>query len=223
MKRLNILAACLILGAAGVAHADGAGRPSLFGTVEFRAASHADLPKWGRLLDGIAREQQTYDDCAADAEACPSRRVMSWMAMLKSVEGAKPREQIRRVNGFVNQWRYRDDTSNWGRSDYWATPLEFMRHSGDCEDYVIVKYVSLRALGVPADAMRMVVVKDTVRDLAHAVLAIEHEGDVLILDNLSDAVLSHRRIKHYEPYYSVNEVTRWSHVSINRMVVAATH
>ncbi|MEO1016999.1 MAG: transglutaminase-like cysteine peptidase [Pseudomonadota bacterium] len=223
MKRLNIFAACVALGLAVTAHADEIGRGSLFGTIEYRASSHADLPKWGQVLAGIAREQATYEACAEDAQSCPSRRVMSWMAAVKSVEGADPFEQIRRINEFVNQREYRDDASNWGRSDYWATPLEFMRHSGDCEDYVIAKYVSLRMLGVPAEAMRMVVLKDTVRNLAHAVLAVEHDGDVLILDNLTDAVLSHRRIKHYEPYYSVNEVTRWAHVTANQMVVALNH
>ncbi len=223
MKRLRHLVVCLALFGAGTAQAQGQGSPAVFGTVEYAAHSYADLPKWGRVLDGIARERVVYEACAQDADACPSQRAMAWMAALKSAEGASRFEQLRRINGFVNQRRYRDDASNWGASDYWATPLEFLRSSGDCEDYVIMKYVSLRQLGFPAEALRMVVLQDTVRDLAHAVLSVAIDGDIVILDNLTDAVLSHRRIKHYKPHYSVNEITRWSHLTANELVMAANN
>jgi predicted transglutaminase-like cysteine proteinase len=51
------------------------------------------------------------------------------------------------TNRFLNDWRYKPDDQNYGQRDYWATPLEFLRRSGDCEDYAIAKYVTLRELG----------------------------------------------------------------------------
>jgi len=56
------------------------------------------------------------------------------------------------------------------------------------------------------------VVRDVVRDLAHAVLAVYLDDEVYILDNLTRAVLPQDRISHYVPYYSINEETRWAHV-----------
>jgi predicted transglutaminase-like cysteine proteinase len=72
--------------------------------------------------------------------------------------------------------------------------------------------VTLREIGFPAEQLRLVVVQDVERDLAHAVLAV-YEGDqVYILDNLTKAVVPQERLPQYVPYYSINENTRWAHV-----------
>jgi len=184
----------------------------VFGTLEFRAESHAALPKWDAVLQGIAGEEALYLACADDHRQCANRGAMAWQALLTGLNGAAPQQQLRQVNRFFNQIEYKADDANFGISDYWATPLEFIAMAGDCEDYVIAKYVSLRRLGFPADSLRMVVVEDTLRDLAHAVLAVYVEDRILILDNLTDAVLEHDRIFQYRPYYSVNENARWAHV-----------
>ena len=196
---------------------------SLFGTAEFRAESHAALPKWDRVLAGIAKEQSQYDACYLNYQDCPSRAVMAWQALLEGLDGAEPSKQIREINRFFNQVEYRTDQDNFGLSDYWATPLEFIAFAGDCEDYVIAKYVSLRRVGFPASALRMVVVQDTLRDLAHAVLAVYVDDQVLILDNLTNAVLPHDRIFQYSPYYSVNEEARWAHVPPTNLVLSSAN
>jgi predicted transglutaminase-like cysteine proteinase len=216
---LATLALATGLGLAGEALA--APSTALFGTLEFRSDSHAALPQWRRVLAGIEHEQPLYAACAVGDAGCGSRNAMGWQAMLASLEGEAEMQQIREVNRFLNQWRYRADTDNWGRSDYWATPLEFLRRSGDCEDYVIAKYVSLRALGFAPDRLRMVVLRDTLRNLAHAVLAVYVGDEVYILDNLSGAVLPQSRLGHYVPYYSVNETSRWAHVAPGSVVVSA--
>jgi predicted transglutaminase-like cysteine proteinase len=163
------------------------------------------------VLLGIAAEAAAVEACARDAGACPSRGAAAWAALLRGIAGEPRLRQVREINRFVNGWEYRTDADNYGRSDYWATPFEFFRRSGDCEDYAIAKYRSLRLLGLPADQLRMVVVQDVIRDLPHAVLAVYLEDEVYILDNLTDAVLPQARVGHYVPYYSVNEVTRWAH------------
>ena len=195
--------------------------PSIFGTREFRADSFAALPQWQRVLDRIASERAAYRACGTDARTCPNRGTLAWRALISSLRNAPRKEQVREVNRFVNQWNYKSDDDNYGRSDYWASPLEFFGRSGDCEDYAIAKYVSLRELGIPADDVRMVVLKDTLRDLAHAVLAVVVDGQVLILDNLTNAALPDTKLAHYSPYYSVNEQTRWAHVARDPALVAS--
>jgi predicted transglutaminase-like cysteine proteinase len=195
--------------------------PALFGTAEFRTASLAPLPQWRGALERMAAEDGAVEACARAAGACPSRKVGAWLALLRSLEDQPRSQQVRAVNSFVNGWPYQPDSENWGRSDYWATPLEFFRRSGDCEDYAIAKYRSLRRLGWPADRLRLVVVQDVTRGLPHAVLAAYLGDAVLILDNLSDVVLSQERIAHYVPYYSINETARWAHTARDALVVTA--
>lgn len=60
--------------------------------------------------------------------------------------------------------------------------------------------------------MRIVVARDTIRNLAHAVLAVYMDDDAFILDNLSNSVLSHAKLRQYRPQYSVNEFKRWAHL-----------
>ena len=194
--------------------------PPLFGTVEFRAESLAALPQWRRVLDRIEEEQPIYRACGASSDACPSRGVMAWRSMVRAQIGNPPHEQLRAVNRFVNSWPYKSDMENYGRRDYWASPLEFLARSGDCEDYAIVKYATLRELGFDARRLRLVVVHDVLRDIAHAVLAVYLDDEVYILDNLTNAVLPQRRVTQYAPYYSVNEHARWALVAPAAPLVA---
>lgn len=189
---------------------------TLFDTREFRAETHAALPQWRRVLAEINDEIPGYNACALDAAKCASNGVMAWHALLQALREAPVLDQIKEINSFANQWPYQEDSGNYGRSDYWATPMSFLAQSGDCEDYAIFKYVSLRRLGLPSSALRLVVLQDTLRDLPHAVLAVYVEDEIYILDNVTDAVLEHRRLTHYLPFYSVNENARWTHLPADR-------
>ena len=216
MKPIPWVLSLTLLGCGLVAAAPGraaAAPPPLFGTVEFRAASLAALPQWQRVLDRVAEERPVYRACDAAAEDCPSRGVMAWRTLKRSQRGGAPHDQLRAVNHFVNNWEYKADTHNYGRRDYWASPLEFLRRSGDCEDYAITKYVTLRGLGYEPERLRLVVVHDVLRDVAHAVLAVYLDDEVYILDNLTNAVLPQDRVTQYVPYYSINEEARWAHVA----------
>jgi predicted transglutaminase-like cysteine proteinase len=219
---LRRLAQAVLVAAAGIAAAPAAAAPpDLLGTTESRVDSLDDLPQWRRVLARAEAETGLVHACMVDADQCPSRETRAWAALLGSLVGQAPLAQVDAVHRFVNGWEYRSDADNYGRSDYWATPVEFFRRAGDCEDYVIAKYVSLRALGFGADRLRMVVLQDVVRNLAHAVLAVYQDGAVYILDNLSNAVLPQDRLTHYQPYYSINESSRWAHVQPHAVIVSA--
>lgn len=191
--------------------------PRLFGTIEFIGGSLDALPQWVRVLERIREETAVYTACDSDAEGrpgstCPSPSVAAWRDYVRSLKGQPPREQLAAINAYFNRWTYRLDHENFNVEDYWASPLEFLRRSGDCEDYAIIKYVSLKALGFAVKDLRIVVVQDLVRNLPHAVLAVYLEGDIVIMDSLYDGVLSHREVTFYRPYYSINETTRWAHL-----------
>ncbi|RME65976.1 MAG: hypothetical protein D6782_05235, partial [Alphaproteobacteria bacterium] len=140
--------------------------------------------------------------------ACPDEE---WQALADGVRGLPPREQLARVNSHLNRARYILDPINWGVADYWASLREFLRKDGDCEDYAIAKYMTLKTLGFAPAAMRVVVVHDTNLNAAHAVLMVELDGVRYILDNQVDAVLPDRLVHHYRPIYSINETGWWLH------------
>ena len=127
---------------------------------------------------------------------------------LKSVDR---RAQLDLVNDFMNKFPYIEDIVNWGQANYWEAPLEFLHKSGDCKDYAIAKYMSLRYLGWPVDALRLVVLRDVNLSADHAVLAVYTADGILILDNQIRDVTNAQNIHHYRPYYSINEQYWWFH------------
>ena len=161
----------------------------------------------------LPSEVRDYSTCDANPNACESSNMANWREFIARTRGKPMQEMLDDVNRFGNQWRYINDNRLWGKSDYWATPKEFIDNSGDCEDYAIFKYVTLKQLGVPVDNLRIVVLQDTVRDLAHAVLAVQTGGSFYILDNLHNRVMPHTALRQYKPYYSVNEYARWAHIT----------
>jgi predicted transglutaminase-like cysteine proteinase len=224
MVRSIINMSLLIVGLNAVVHgqsASAAGLPAIFNSIEVRADRQLALPQWRRVLEKIEAERLVYRACAEARPDCTTRAGVAWQAILDELQGQDRLEQVRGINRFVNRIPYQTDMDVWGKSDYWASPLEFLRFNGDCEDYAILKYRSLRQLGVPASDMRMVVVQDTSRNLAHAVLVVAVQGELLVLDNLTNALLPQERTPHYVPYYSVNEESRWAHLGRDGKRVAA--
>ena len=122
------------------------------------------------------------------------------------------RQKLDTVNKFFNRWPYKLDHEVYGVSEYWASPNQFMRTSGDCEDYSIAKFYALKQLGFSDNEMRIVILKDSIRGIGHAVLAIYEKNDILILDSLSNLILTHTKYRHYIPQYSMNSTTRWAHI-----------
>jgi predicted transglutaminase-like cysteine proteinase len=185
---------------------------ALFGSVELRSGSLKGLPQWTRVLRSMESERIAFDRCAANATLCTTPVLKNWRTIITSAAKLKRKDRIKAVNDFFNRWPYKEDRELYGVSEYWATPKEFMTRSGDCEDFSIAKYFALRELGFAKDEMRVVILMDEIRGIGHAVLAIYAGNDILILDSLSNLILSHTRYKHYIPQYSMNETTRWAHI-----------
>ena len=102
------------------------------------------------------------------------------------------RQKLELVNDFMNRTPFKTDQEHWGKVDYWATPVEFLStNGGDCEDFSIAKYFTLRALGVADDKLQITYVKETrVYNEAHMVLAYfaTPDAEPLILDNINKTI-----------------------------------
>jgi len=182
----------------------------LFGYQQTARANIGVFPQWVQALERHLADNLPDGDCqGGKLNSCYMR---DWREFLDRIEGLPSVEQIRQVNRYANDKDYVLDLDNYGLEDYWAIPREFLFNGGDCEDYAITKLLSLRWLGYPEDRLRIVVLQDTNLRIAHAVLALGTDDDILILDNQVGEVLSHRSIVHYAPVYSVSESQWWLHV-----------
>ena len=119
--------------------------------------------------------------CLADETAC-SPAAARFAAIVKEAREHEGRVRLNFVNQRVNNAiRYTSDMTQWGTPDEWSAPLAAGKGSfdtglGDCEDYAIAKYVALRAAGIPAKQLRVLLVRDNIARLDHAVLAANEDG-----------------------------------------------
>lgn len=182
----------------------------VFGFTEVRRKGSARFPKWKGALDRTFRErdQLTRPCRKTTVNTCDMHH---WQSLLNGLRSQSRVDQIHHVNRELNRRAYVLDPINWGVADYWASPAQFFKKNGDCEDFSIAKYMSLRDLGVQSKEMRVIVLNDENLKIPHAVLAVRHGNDELILDNQVNQVISHRIIRHYRPIFSINEEVWWLH------------
>lgn len=150
---------------------------------EFSSASSVQLSDEEQAI--VRRIKQAYTKQAA-------MRVTAWRQLLKASRQQEELEQLKLVNDFFNQLQFLDDIEIWGREDYWATPLEFLgAGGGDCEEFSIAKYLSLRELGVDDKKLRLIYVKALTLNQFHMVLAYYPTPSAvpLLLDNLTADIL----------------------------------
>jgi predicted transglutaminase-like cysteine proteinase len=190
----------------------------ILGSREAQKGRITQFAKWVDMLqrpDGADPTGRTLPNSRlANSGGCvPNPRVAcarpDWESLTASLAGGDRRTQIIRVNEAINRYRYVTDPENWGLPDYWATVRQFLRRDGDCEDYAIAKYMTLKRLGVPVEQMRVVVLNDLNLGVPHAVLAVFLDTETLILDNQIQTVLPDSAIAHYQPIYSINEHAWW--------------
>lgn len=119
--------------------------------------------------------------------------------LLTDLKNQSDIKKLNIVNNWYNLIRYKSDQFVYGKSDYWATLYEFVgKGMGDCEDYTIAKYYTLKALGINPKRMKFTYVVYRSRagkNISHMVLAYlrvprpKSKKDILILGNINTRVL----------------------------------
>lgn len=173
---------------------------ALGGVVAFSSAAW-DFDRLQKIV------QQRYGNFAA-------KLVKDWEASLAGARNQSESDKLKRINDFFNRHlRFEDDPLVWGQEDYWATPVEFMgKGTGDCEDFVIAKYFSLRELGIAKEKLRLTYVRAKIGgpsssiSQAHMVLTYYASPDAepLVLDNLISEIRPASRRADLTPVYSFN-------------------
>ncbi|WP_299774261.1 transglutaminase-like cysteine peptidase [uncultured Pseudoteredinibacter sp.] len=143
-------------------------------------------------------------------------RVADWKKLMdrnadpqKAISESK---KLKSSNRFFNEVRWVSDQRHWGMEDYWATPIEMLgTNGGDCEDYSIAKYFTLKDTHVSTAKLRITYVKAIEYNQAHMVLAYYETPDAepLIMDNINMRILPASKRNDLLPVYSFNGENLW--------------
>ncbi len=140
-------------------------------------------------------------------------RVENWQQLVNTSQDLPDLEKLEVVNSFFNSnVLFINDLALWNKEDYWATPLEFLSiGAGDCEDYSIAKYFTLKELGMDENKIRITYVKAVALGQAHMVLTyFETKRSIpLVLDNLDAEIKPANERTDLVPVYSFNGEGLW--------------
>ena len=143
-------------------------------------------------------------------------RTQALLQQLIQVSRKTEDDQLKVLNKHINERiQFHEDLDNWKVADYWSGVQELLNIGrGDCEDYAIAKYFSLVASGVSDKKLRLVraLVEQNNQQVPHMVLAYFHNestADPLILDNLTNDILSLSSRRDLKPEFSFNAEGVW--------------
>ena len=144
----------------------------------------------------------------------PTQKFNAWRTLITTASSLSDNDRLKRVNDFFNrQIRFGEDADIWNQPDYWATPMESIgQGAGDCEDFAIAKYFTLREAGVAPVKLRLIYVRASTgtstgaSSQAHMVLAYyaQPEDEPLVLDNLINEIRPASRRPDLVPVFSFN-------------------
>ena len=203
LQRLALLAPAL----------PGAGTNSVRPAEPFNMPAKAALPeeiasKWSDLQLRILADEKTIAACRTDEASC-SPAARRFLSLLESGGKNDRRIQLGTINRAVNlAIRPASDWAQYGYADFWASPLQTLGSgAGDCEDYAIVKYVVLRALGMGEADLRLMIVRDDKHLTEHAIVAVRDEQEWLILDNRTMFIVNAEDARYYNPLFVLEQKT----------------
>ena len=134
-------------------------------------------------------------------------RIIDLTKLLNQINGKTELEKLEAVNSFFNRINFKTDPEVWKEKDYWATRTEFLSVAdGDCEDYAIAKYFSLRQLGISSEKIFLTYVKAVKLRQAHMVMTYfdSPKKPPLILDNLNPLILPATEREDLHPIFNFN-------------------
>lgn len=194
-----------------LAPAPNCGAPSIFAPL----AETADYDPAAELGTRAIPVKRTRFDSRWDhvRRAAPAGLMQSKLRSANASPGLAEQDLLARVNQWVNrEIAYVNDDRNYRQRDFWATAEQTIaRGKGDCEDFAILKMQMLRAAGVDADRMKLVLLRDLAANADHAFLLVQTDAGKLVLDNVTDRLYDGSQSNAVRPVLSFSENRRWVH------------
>jgi len=140
-------------------------------------------------------------------------RIEQWQKLILTAKNLSEQEKLTQVNDFFNHLiKFSNDIDLWSVGDYWAAPLEILiKGAGDCEDYSIAKYFTLKQMKVPDHKLRITYVKTLHLNQAHMVLSYysNPSAEPVVLDNLMTEIKPTNERTDLLPMFSFNVSGLW--------------
>jgi predicted transglutaminase-like cysteine proteinase len=162
--------------------------------------------KWRAVERAIHDEMLVLALCEEAPGRCASPAARQFLAIIADGRARDGRARLGEVNRALNlAVRSGDDLALYGATDVWRSPLALLETgAGDCEDYAIAKYVALRAAGVAAQDLRIVILHDAQRHEDHAIVAARLDGRWLMLDNRRMAMIVDVNLTNVAPLFVID-------------------
>jgi predicted transglutaminase-like cysteine proteinase len=178
-----------------------------FGISTAKVTTGALLEKWLVVEREIDAERLALKICEENRASCRSQAALEFLAIVDSGRILDGRAQLGEINRAINlKIKPMSDLALYGTEDFWSSPLAtFAKGAGDCEDYAIAKFVALQEAGISADDLRIVILRDDIREEDHAVVAARLNGRWLMLDNLHMIMVADQQVRdYYHPIFLID-------------------
>lgn len=157
-------------------------------------------------------DEQTLSQAEKEYGPGARKRLEAWVKLIQEDQSTSDSEKLEKVNNFFNKLQFVDDIVHWKKNDYWATPIELLAsNGGDCEDFSIGKYFTLKVMGVSEEKLNMTYVKALKLNQAHMVVTYYAKpgAEPVVLDNLNKKIKPASQRKDLLPVYSFNGTSLW--------------
>ncbi len=195
-------------------------RESVTGAAEFRVPAAVEpfglststltegplRAKWQSVEHTIAAEADVIAGCASDPASCTSQPALQFLDIVRTASTREGLARLGEINRAINlAIRPVSDQAQYGVEDHWSSPLATLAAgAGDCEDYAIAKMVALRAAGVAADDLRLIIIRETATGDDHAMVAARFEGRWRMLDNRTFLMVEDNGFGKYRPLFAID-------------------
>ncbi|MCK7460344.1 transglutaminase-like cysteine peptidase [Idiomarina aminovorans] len=192
------------------------------------------IPLWLKAGDSWQIDKKSFSQAISTYQPNNSDRIaQQWFRLLAELTDdlnadnkTKEVRVIKKMNRFIhNNVSYKTDSVLYDTPDYWASVAQTLGQGfGDCEDFAIAQYSTLRSLGIPDEKLRLIYVKAQIgnayrsKTQAHMVLGYYSSPDAepLIIDSLIEKVLPASKRNDLTPVFSFNSAGLWAGSSERR-------
>ena len=170
-----------------------------FASYSLQAADGPLALIWQTVKVGVLADMAKLTLCAAQEEACSKTA----LALRSVVDEARSHDGLARV-GLIN--RAINLAIKPTPYPFWQSALETLSaEAGDCKGYAVAKYLALREAGFTERDVKLVIIRDMAARQNHAIVTVRLNGDWLVLDNRSLALVHDFEIRRAEPLYMLDE------------------
>jgi predicted transglutaminase-like cysteine proteinase len=171
--------------------------------------SSSTWQQWKKIIEAADIEIQKLEKCRAEKNCNLAEEKYS--TIVKEARPKEPYPKVEFVQERINhEIHYVPDRVQWGQADRWSLPIDdegkgsLNTGVGDCEDFVLAKYLVLLDALYSHKNMRILLVHDNFVHQDHAVLAVNSDQKWLILDNRWDRLYEDKHLKQFKPLMAID-------------------